>query len=87
MVLGALLKSLHPPPPPFDVQSKKCTTNHLWTPVRKVKFNYVNFWWFGAAASFAVIVAGSVYLGTQGTHPVSRGAAGRGGGARRAVLL
>lgn len=53
------------------MQSKKWyTTNYFWTPRRKVKFNYIDWWWLGVAASIAVTTAGVVYLANQNQHPV-----------------
>ena len=60
------------PPAPRAQAKKRCSTNRLWTPKRKVKFNYVNFWIVGAVASLSVIIAGSVFLANQDTHPVSK---------------
>ena len=54
-----------------DEEARKCSTVRLWRPKRSVPINWVNYWFIGVLASFALITAGCVYLANQNQHPVS----------------
>lgn len=58
--------------PHYDEEESKkwYSTVKYWRPRRTVPFNFVFFWWIGAAASLGVIIAGAYYLGNQDKYPV-----------------